>query len=44
MKVVSCDQPAWVFLGLSMAGWNAVAAGGLTLISAVAAFGRRKPA
>jgi disulfide bond formation protein DsbB len=23
--VVLCDQPAWVFLGLSMAGWNAVA-------------------
>jgi disulfide bond formation protein DsbB len=23
--VVLCDQPAWMFLGLSMAGWNAVA-------------------
>lgn len=22
MKVVGCDEPAWVFLGLSMAGWN----------------------
>jgi disulfide bond formation protein DsbB len=24
-NIVRCDQPAWVFLGLSMAGWNAVA-------------------
>ena len=22
--VVRCDQPAFVFLGLSMAGWNAI--------------------
>jgi disulfide bond formation protein DsbB len=24
VRVVSCTEPAWVFLGLSMAGWNAV--------------------
>ncbi len=23
--VVPCDQPAWVFLGISMAGWNGLA-------------------
>lgn len=23
-RVVRCDEPAWVFAGLSMAGWNAV--------------------
>lgn len=22
--VVRCDEPAWVFLGISMAGWNAI--------------------
>ncbi len=38
MTVVQCDQAAWRFLGLSMAGWNALAALGLGLISlAVAA-------
>ena len=30
----ACDRPAWVFLGLSMAGWNALAAAALTLGSA----------
>jgi disulfide bond formation protein DsbB len=37
IHVVACDQAAWVFLGLSMAGWNAVAAAGLTVLSAFAA-------
>lgn len=23
-RVIDCSQPAWIFLGLSMAGWNAV--------------------
>ena len=31
--LVSCSQPAFVFLGLSMAGWNALLALGLTLIT-----------
>lgn len=33
-RVVSCDAAAWTFLGLSMAGWNAV----VSLILAFAAF------
>ncbi len=28
-QVVRCDQPAWVFLGLSMAAWNAILSAGL---------------
>ena len=32
-----CDEPAWVFLGLSMAGWNTVASAILTALSAAAA-------
>jgi disulfide bond formation protein DsbB len=32
-----CDVAAWVFLGLSMAGWNGVVSLGLTGISALAA-------
>jgi disulfide bond formation protein DsbB len=33
-----CDKPAWVWLGLSMAGWNALASlalAGLSLVSAL---------
>ena len=37
MSVPQCDKPAWVFLGLSMAGWNAVAAFALTALSGLAA-------
>jgi disulfide bond formation protein DsbB len=37
MGVPACDRPAWVFLGLSMAGWNALAAAALTVGSAVSA-------
>jgi disulfide bond formation protein DsbB len=39
-----CDKPAWVFLGISMAGWNCVASVGLVLISLAAAVrgGQRK--
>jgi disulfide bond formation protein DsbB len=33
----ACDQAPWVFAGLSMAGWNAVASLGLVVLSAVAA-------
>jgi disulfide bond formation protein DsbB len=36
-RVVRCDEPAWVFLGLSMAGWNAVASLILAGLSAAAA-------
>jgi disulfide bond formation protein DsbB len=36
-----CDQPAWVFLGISMAGWNAVAALILTGLSIAAALRER---
>jgi disulfide bond formation protein DsbB len=33
----ACDQAPWVFLGLSMAGWNFVASVGLVGLSLVAA-------
>jgi disulfide bond formation protein DsbB len=36
-----CDQPAWVFLGLSMAGWNAIAALILAALSLAAALRER---
>ena len=31
-QVIRCDQPAWVFLGLSMAAWNALISAGLTAL------------
>ena len=31
-QVVRCDEPAWVFLGLSMAAWNALISAGLTVL------------
>jgi disulfide bond formation protein DsbB len=42
--VPQCDKPAWVFLGLSMSGWNVLLALGLavgSLIATVANFGTR---
>jgi disulfide bond formation protein DsbB len=36
--IPACDKPAFVFLGLSMAGWDAVAALVLAALSALAAF------
>ncbi len=36
----SCDQAAWVWLGLSMAGWNSLASLGLSALS-LAALARR---
>jgi disulfide bond formation protein DsbB len=36
--VVQCDVAAWRLLGLSMAGWNALAALVLSLLSALAAW------
>lgn len=37
-----CDEAAGRFLGLSMAGWNALASAGLGLFSAAAALRRRR--
>lgn len=39
--IVRCDEPAWVFLGLSMAGWNAVASLFLAALSVAAALRER---
>jgi len=41
-KVVRCDEAAWVWLGLSMAGWNAVASLGLVGLSAASALRERR--
>lgn len=41
MGIPACDKPAWVLLGLSMAGWNALAAAGLTVLSGLAALRAR---
>lgn len=37
----SCDKAAWIFLGLSMAGWNALISLGLSALSAAAALRER---
>jgi disulfide bond formation protein DsbB len=39
MAVPQCDKPAWVFLGLSMSGWNVLLAG--SVMAAVANFRTR---
>ncbi len=39
--VPQCDKPAWVFLGLSMAGWNVPLSLGLAALSSMAAFQTR---
>ena len=41
VKMPACDHPAWVFLGLSMAGWNTVASLVLTGLSTAAALRER---
>jgi disulfide bond formation protein DsbB len=41
---VRCDRPAWIFLGLSMAGWNAVISAGLVALSVSAALRERAKA
>ncbi len=33
VRVVSCTEPAWVFLGLSMAAWNAVVSALLAVLA-----------
>jgi disulfide bond formation protein DsbB len=40
----SCDRPAWVFLGLSMAGWNVLISLGLTSLSVAAALREKSKA
>jgi disulfide bond formation protein DsbB len=42
IKPPACDEPAWVFLGLSMAGWNGLVSLGLAILSAMAALQERK--
>ncbi len=37
----SCETPAWIFAGLSMAGWNAVASLGFAALSMLAALQER---
>jgi len=41
VKMPACDRPAWVFLGLSMAGWNALASLALVGLSLAAAVRER---
>ncbi len=41
VKPPACDQAAWVFLGLSMAGWNALISTKLTVLSLAAALRER---
>lgn len=37
IKPPACDKAAWVFLGVSMAGWNALISAGLAVLSFAAA-------
>lgn len=41
VRVPRCDEPPWVFAGLSMAGWNAVASFSLAVLSVLAALRER---
>ena len=43
VKPPQCDVAAWVFLGISMAGWNCLISLGLAALSVLAAL-RREPA
>ncbi len=38
MNVVACDEAAWIFLGLSMAGWNLLISLKLTIYSGLSVF------
>lgn len=40
-QVVRCDQPSWIFLGLSMAAWNAILS---ALLAGLWALSLRRPA
>ena len=37
VRVVSCTEASWRMFGLSFAGWNAVASGGLALLAVLSA-------
>jgi len=41
VKMPACDHPAWIFAGLSMAGWNTVASIVLVALSLAAALRER---
>jgi len=41
VKPPACDEAAWVFGGLSMAGWNALVSLGLAILSGLAAVRER---
>lgn len=41
VKVPRCDEAAWVFAGLSMAGWNALVSLGLVILSVLAVLRER---
>ena len=43
-RVVLCDEIAWSFMGISMAGWNALISAGLAAVSFVAASRRQEAA
>lgn len=43
VRVVSCTEPAWVFLGLSMAGWNAVVSALIAVIAFASAATPARP-
>ena len=42
-RVVPCNEAAWRFLGLSLAGYNVLIAGALAALAFSAAFARRDP-
>jgi disulfide bond formation protein DsbB len=41
VKMPACDHPAWILLGLSMAGWNALASLVFVALSVAAALRER---
>ena len=43
-KMPACDKPAWVFAGVSMAGWNTVASAILVALSVASALRERSKA
>lgn len=43
-RMPMCDKPAWIFLGVSMAGWNALASLILAALSAAAGLRERSKA
>lgn len=44
IRVVSCTEASWRFLGLSFAGWNALVSTALFVIALLGAFRRVEPA